>query len=147
MEYMYKSGNCIIIFACVNTTSSYTELRNHRIQKLAWNWTGLCTYIRKNSGICLRSPFYRVAIDWRRKGINRQLEANNFNNEHTPQVRTTDWFRSRHSWILRDAIYVRSENEKIVWPMTLYLLAWKVEIRLTDKICYSRGSIAMELVP
>ena len=63
-----------------------------------------------------------------------------------PQSTTPLWLRRRHSWILRDAIHVRSETEKI----TLHLIACKcVGFGLTSnlKTCFPLESIAMELEP
>ena len=52
------------------------EPQNYRIQKHAWIWTALTTYIRMNSHICHWSPSFRVAINWRRREINREPEVN-----------------------------------------------------------------------
>ena len=97
-------------------------LRNHRWQKLVWSWT---TYIRMNSHICHWSPSFRVVINnWRRKGFDKQPEAKTMDTYGS--MITPASLRHRHSWILRDAIHVRSETEKKTpWPMTLDLLACK----------------------
>ena len=88
---------------------NFTEPQNHRIQKFA----GLSTYIRMNSHICNWSPFFRGAIDWRRRRINRQ-PGTEFMDTH-PRKLTIDSSPGRYSWIQRDAIHVCSETEKIVW--------------------------------
>ena len=43
--------------------------------RLKLNWPYTITYIRMNSHICDWSPSLRVALDWRRKGIDRQPEV------------------------------------------------------------------------
>ena len=62
-----KSPSDMIIFAWekIQFLQSY---RNPIIEKLTWGWTGLRTYIRMNSHICIWLPSSRVAIGWRRKG-------------------------------------------------------------------------------
>ena len=45
--------------------------QNHRVQMLTRSWT----YTRMNSHICQWSPSFRVAIVWRRNGIDLQQEA------------------------------------------------------------------------
>ena len=71
-------------------------------------------YIRMNSHICHWSPSFRVAIDWKRKGIDRQPEAKKNLDTH-PGVIIKAWFRRRHSWILRGSIHVHSETEKKIY--------------------------------
>ena len=99
-------------------TSPLILVCTNSIQKLAWSWTGFGTYILMNTHICNWSPSFRVAIDWRRKGIDKQPEANNKMDTH-PGTTIINSLRRRHSWIMTEAIHVRSEAEKIVWQMML----------------------------
>ena len=94
----------------ISSTVLLKEPPNHRIQKI--DWIGFKTYTRINSHIWNWSPFSRVAITWRRKGIERQPEVRN--NGHAP--------RDHHDWLEepqvlvnseRRAIYVRSRTGKI----------------------------------
>ena len=57
--------------------SRSTEYRSSLEVKVAF-----CTYKGMNSHICNSSPSFNVAIDWRRKGIDRQPEIKQ--NGHAP---------------------------------------------------------------
>ena len=63
-----------------------------------------------NSHICHWSPSFRVAIDWRRKGIDKNPEVKNKKDTHP--VSKIVMNRRRYSWILTEAIDVRSKTEK-----------------------------------
>ena len=82
----------------ISSTVLLIEPPSHRIQKIVW--AGLNTYTRINSHICHSSPFSRVAITWRRKGIDRQPEVRN--NGHAP--------RDPHHWLLAPWVLVNSER-------------------------------------
>ena len=108
----YKSSKCRPPISSLhegkNTINTDTEPQNTE------TWTGHSTYFtRMNSHICHLSPSFRVAIDWRRKGIERQPEAKKRIYTHPGNfVFESVWLRRSHSWITRDAIHVRSETEK-----------------------------------
>ena len=82
----------------ISSTVLLKEPPNHRIQKI--DWIGFKTYTRINSHICHLSPFSRVAINWRRKGIDRQPEVRN--NGHAP--------RDKDYWLLAPWLLVNSER-------------------------------------
>ena len=67
-----------------------------------------------NSHICHWSPSLRVAIDWRRKGIDKQPEAKKKMDTYPKSHSGHASMRRRRLWILRGAIQVRSETEKVV---------------------------------
>ena len=79
----------------ISSTVLLRKRPSHRMQKIAWT-----TYTRINSHIWNWSPSFRVAIDWRRKGIDRQSEVRN--NGHAP--------RDNHHWLLAPWVLVDSER-------------------------------------
>ena len=148
--FLPKPESCHIYYFCMQlaliVAQRYHLETEYDFYRATEYRRSLSTYIRMNSHICHSSPSFRVAINWRRKEIDRRPGAKKIMDTH-PGI--TTWIhallRRRHSWIRREVIHVRSET---VSQMTLHLLVCKYGgIRLTSKTCYPLGSIATELAP
>ena len=82
-----------------------------------------------NSHICHWSPSFRVAIDWRWKGLTDSQKQKKINSHHGI-ILSHCQPRGSHKLVQRDAIYVHSQTEKNLTndaASPLLPMCWKLE--------------------